>query len=195
VSAVNSAVARRPGRPRFAADRGVLAATADVLSESGYAGFTIDRVAARAGVARATIYRRWSTKLDLVIALLRDLRVAFAVPDTGALETDLRGLFDCYRSDIATAGERVMAALASEAFNNPELSEALRAELIAPRRHQVAALFQRAIARGEVRADVDITLVVNVVWGFVWQRRFISVMGIDGEAADRFLAVLLNGIR
>jgi AcrR family transcriptional regulator len=185
---------RRPGRPRIKAAPAVLRAAADVLVESGYTGFTVDRVAARAGVGRATVYRRWPTKLDLVVALLRDLRDSFVLPDAGSLEADVRALFEGV-ADSATAGERVMAALASETFNDGELFQMLGDEFIAPRRAQLSVLFGRAAERGELREDVDITALVNMTWGFLWQRRFINGLGVDRAAVDGFLLVLLGGIR
>jgi AcrR family transcriptional regulator len=164
------------------------------LLAEGYDGFTVDRVAARAGVARATIYRRWSTKFDLLTALLRDVRQGFALPDTGALESDLRALLGTYVSAKASTAERVIAALASEAFSDAELSRAVRDEFVAPRRREMLSLFERAVTRGEVRADIDLTMLVNVTWGFLWQRRFIVGLGIDQPAIDGFVSTLMDGI-
>jgi AcrR family transcriptional regulator len=187
---------RRPGRPRlFEAESAVLSATVDALSEDGYAGFTIDRVAARAGIARATIYRRWPAKGDLLVALLRSLHARFELPDTGSLEGDLRALLERYPNASASTSERVLAALASETFNDAALAETLRTEFIAPRGRAMAVLFTRAIERREIRADADVTMLVNVTWGFFWQRRFIAGLGVDRAAIAAFVHALLDGVR
>jgi AcrR family transcriptional regulator len=186
---------RRPGRPRLElADAAILAAARNALLEEGYAGFTVDRIAARAGVARATIYRRWSTKFDLLTALLREVRQGFSLPDTGALESDLRSLLGAYVNAEASIAERVIAALASAAFSDPELSQAVREEFVAPRRQEMLRLFERAVTRGEVNAGVDLTMLVNVTWGFLWQRRFIVGLGIDQAAINGFVRTLSEGI-
>lgn len=187
---------RGPGRPRlFEAESDALAAAADALIEEGYSGFTIERVAARAGIARATVYRRWPTKGHLLVALLRSLQVGFALPDTGLLEADLRALLERYPNEGASMSERVLAALASETFNDSALAETLRDEFVEPRGRAMAALFERAIERNEVRADVDVTMLVNITWGFFWQRRFIVALGVDRPAIDAFICALLEGIR
>src|SRR4051812_45381485 len=134
------------GRPRSPeADAAIQQATVDLLATEGYANLTMSGVASRAGVSTATLYRRWSSKLALVLDVLTFRAEESGVPDTGSLAGDCRAivhsLVDKARTTQTTP---LLAGLVGEIPRNPELAEALRANLIAPRRRAFNELFERA---------------------------------------------------
>ena len=144
---------RRPGRPRDAhRDEAILAAALEILNSEGYVGLTIEGVAARAGVGRPTIYRRWASKAELVVAALVDT-VHIAVPDvdTGSLRRDLVAM---QRRQVALMNSpesrRITAGLVADLATDPELGHTYVSEYLVPRRAIVFRVLQRAVDRGEL---------------------------------------------
>lgn len=188
-----------PGRPRDAcAEARILDATLELLSEVGFAGLTVDGVAIRAGVGRATIYRRWPSKGALLLAASQCLVGDVAEPDTGTLRGDLlaltSGLVEHLRD---TPMGCLLPTLAAEARANPELAE-LVTEFADDRRAHVRAVLRRARDRGELRVGTDLELLIDVIAGPAFYRMMISggpptaarmakvvAMVLDGVAADR----------
>jgi len=186
---------RKLGRPLGTAiTEATLAATARILAEGGYARFTIDRIAESAGVSRASILRRWPDKLDLVVELFTTLNASVPPPDTGDLVSDLIAHFNSYIAGVPTPGGLIMPALIAESFNNPELASILRAAYILPRRARAVSIFERARERGELTPDVDPAIVVDIISGYVWHRRFVTGQTLDAAVARRFIDVVLHGV-
>ncbi|MFF2656180.1 TetR/AcrR family transcriptional regulator [Kitasatospora sp. NPDC058032] len=195
--------AARRGRPRDASrDRALLDATLAVLAESGYGGLTTAAVAARAGVSTATLYRRWSSKEDLVIAAAalctEDLTVQ---PDTGSLEGDLRALLRDKAAAMTGEGGRLMRALIGEATRSTALAEALAAAFLAPVHERVGTIVRRAVERGEIPPPEDAGLLGDVVVGPVMSRFFLTPEAPDQvdaraaeETADRLLPFVLRAL-
>jgi len=148
---------RRPGRPRsVAADEAILDATVDLLAEQGFLGLSIEAVAARAGVAKTTIYRRWPTKDDLLMDAVACLKHAHPEPRGESLRDDLIDMISRMR-DAWFEGRfgRVMARLAADGLERPELYREGRDRFVAPRRAAMRSVIERGIAEGGIRADVD----------------------------------------
>lgn len=149
------------GRKRdHSRDSEILDAALEVLAETGYDGMTIDMVAARAKAGKATLYRRWESKADLVldaVACLKSKDIDLdALPDTGTLRGDLVAMI---KPPSIRDGERklkVMAGIVSMIARSPELAAAAQEALIEPRASANRIFFQRAIDRGEIPADSDI---------------------------------------
>jgi AcrR family transcriptional regulator len=120
---------RRPGRARDPrADKAILAAAVALLTEVGFGGLTVDAVAHRAGVGKATIYRRWDSKERLVLDALSTEHQPLEAPNTGGLRADLMALYEPMTEPVAQqTAVRLMPALAAEAAGNPALAEQLRA--------------------------------------------------------------------
>ncbi len=146
------------GRPRDPeADRAIIAATLEIIAEEGYEGVRVADVAERAGVSKATMYRRWPTKTDLVVAALQTTPPLDPV-DTGSLRTDLVELltqFVAVAESAPLAG--LLAALAAERQRMPRLEKVLD-PFIAERNRAFTQVFQRGVARGEVDPDTDLGL-------------------------------------
>ncbi len=190
-------VCRSPGRPRSAeADRAILRATVDLLACEGYGGVTMEGVAARAGVGKATVYRRWHSKSALVVDAVDACRESgWQAPDTGSAREDLlafvRGFMDVIRASDAG---RVMPALVAELARSPELAATFRDGFIAPRRARVVEAVRRGVDRGEIRADVDPELVADAVVAVLQHRFLVTGMEIDDDLPERLLDTLWRGI-
>jgi AcrR family transcriptional regulator len=151
-----SGPARRPGRPRDArADEVILAAAAEVLATGGPQRFTVDAVAAAAGVGKATIYRRWPTRADLLLAAVSLVGLEVPAPDTGNLRDDLVGLLVRLADEMAnTPSGRLFLAVVGEAAVNEGMRSRLRA-FVRERRQAAIAAIARAVARGELPDAID----------------------------------------
>jgi AcrR family transcriptional regulator len=184
------------GRPRSAeADAAIQEATVELLAAEGYAGLTMSGVAQRAGVSSATLYRRWHSKLELVVDVLALRAEESPVPDTGTLEGDcratLRTLVDKARTTQTTP---IMAGLVGEIGRNPDLASALRANLIAPRREALNEVFRRAQARGELDADIDVSLAADLLFGPLYHRLLVTGEPVTPRVADRLCDLVLRAL-
>ncbi len=158
---------RRPGRPRSSrARKAIVDATLQLLVEQGFDGMSIEAVASRAGVGKATIYRRWSSKRDLVAAALASIDDEVSVPDTGDTREDMLALVrDFVRVTTSTILGPMIGQVAGAAVREPELMEIAWNNLIAPRQAIGRRLLERGISRGDVRPDVNVSLVMDMVAG------------------------------
>lgn len=190
-------VPRPPGRPRSAeADRAILRAAVDLLADEGYGGVTMEGVAARAGVGKATVYRRWPCKSALVVdAVTACCESGVQPPHTGAARDDLlvfvRGFLHHLRTSDAG---RVMPALVAELSRSAELAQAFREGFVQPRRAKVLEAVRRGVERGEVRAGVDPELVADGVVAVLLHRFLVTGMEIDDELPERLVDMLWRGI-
>ena len=175
-------------------DPEILDAAIDVLAETGYDGMTIDMVAARAKAGKATLYRRWPSKAELVIdavACLKQTDLApDKIPDTGTLRGDLVAMIRTPSLQDADRKLRVMAGLASMISRSPELAEAAREAILAPRITLNRMFLQRALDRGEISADADLDLVATISPSMVAYRAL--MLGIP--ATREFLISLIDEI-
>ena len=155
------------GRKRdLSRDPEILDAALEVLAETGYDGMTIDMVAARAKAGKATVYRRWSSKAELVIDAVACMKKEDLspekLPDTGTLRGDLIAMIKPHNIQDAEKKLRVMAGLMSLLSSAPELAETAREAIVEPRAAVNRMFIQRAIDRGEISADVDIDLIASI---------------------------------
>src|SRR6478736_5144166 len=166
---------RGPGRPRDArCHPAILEATLELAGAVGLGGRTMDAVAARAGVSKATIYRRWSSKEALVLDAWMACYPVEAVPDTGSLTGDLIAHSRQFR-DAVTTGVfgRVLPQMVAAARVNEDLAEVFR-RLVAERRARVRVALDRAVERGELSAGVDLELVQDLLIGPLFYRTLMS---------------------
>lgn len=167
-----AAPARGRGRPRSAeAHQAILSATLTLLDEIGYRALTIEAVAARAGVGKTTIYRRWPSKLELVVEAVAEMRPPLPTEDTGSLQGDFLAFQRGQISRVAAGPmPRIAPRLLAESVSDRELHEAVQRELIDPIRTAIGEVLQRGVDRGELRADLDLELATDVVHGTVVYR-------------------------
>jgi AcrR family transcriptional regulator len=182
----NAAPANRVGRPLdLTRDADILDAALDVLSEAGFDGMTIDMVAARAKAGKATLYRRWPSKTELVIdavACMKNSDISIdTLPDTGTLRGDLIAMIKPPSIRDAEKKMRVMAGLISLLARNPELADVAQKAVIAPRAQLNRILLQRAIDRGEIRADLDLATIANISPSMVTYRTMMLAKPVDRD--------------
>ena len=193
--AVKRARGSGAGRPRSEeAHQGILDATLALLAEVGFSALTVEGVAARARVGKATIYRRWPSKLPLVVEAFGRLP-ALEEADTGDLVTDLKIMWRSYLQLFnQTPLAAVLPSLAGERSHNPALTELLDPVLRQRRRPLVAAL-ERAQRRGELPADLDLDLAADLIVGPIAVRLFFTGRKISAKLVDPVVDMALEGIR
>jgi len=168
-------------RPRVEGDREqeIFDATLWVLAESGYDRLTMDAVAARAKASKATLYRRWTNKVSLVIEALQHEKGPNTPPDTGSLRGDLQQVF-CGAgglTDQHTVAQ--FASVLTAIARDPEFAEAFRRDVVGPKIAVSRQIWERARDRGELRDDVDLDLLEPALAGIVLHRLFVM-----GQAPD-----------
>jgi AcrR family transcriptional regulator len=186
--------APRRGRPRDArADGAILAAAGDVLAEQGLAGFTVDAVAARAGVAKATIYRRWPSRADLLLETAHMAVVEMPQPDTGSLREDLVLLMGgLARKMRTTSAGQLLPAVLAEAAVNPHMDE-IFCQHVCERRTFVRQAVERGIARGELPPEADVDLMMDLLAGPIFVRVMMTHGPIDDAVVERIVDTVLYG--
>ena len=185
------------GRPRSAeAARAILTATADLLAERGLAAMSIEEVAARAGVGKTTIYRRWPSKGLLALdAFVISFRAEQPLPDTGSLRGDLLSALHAWvRAVTQTAMGPMLTGLIAEAQYDPELRGAWRDRVLEPLREQHRVMLDRAIARGEIAASVDRDVVLDLFFGAAEHRLLLGHLPMTGEFIADVVDIILAGV-
>ena len=133
-----------------------------LLAEVGYDRLTMDAVAARAGAAKTTIYRRWPGKAEFVVDALASLKGAPEIPDTGSLRQDLRVLAESITSPESQFGAQVTIGMVNALAHDGELRRVFGDKFIAPRMAGFRTVFERAVARGEMPAGHDLDLLARL---------------------------------
>lgn len=191
---------RRAGRPRDArVEQAILDATLTLLTEVGFEAMSIEAVAARAGVGKTAIYRRWPSKEDVVVDLITRLHTDdVPVIDTGNLRDDLLALALGADStgSAREALQRLLPRFLGESSTNPALFATYQESVIRPRLRMISDLVERAIARGEVRPDIDPTIVIDLVVGALTWRGLITarIFPTRPDYAARMLDTIWQGI-
>ncbi len=194
---MTEAAAPQRGRPRSEdARKSILAAAADLLLDQGLAAVSMDAVAARAGVSKATIYRWWPTKETLALDALYQEWAAVPPPrNTGTLRGDLISLL---RPWARIAGQRpygrVIAALVTEAHTDPEFARQYRSRFVEPRRDQARAIFRRAIERGEIPASTNTEVALDLLYGPVYHRLLHGHAPLNDRFVRDIIDTALNGL-
>lgn len=189
-------IARR-GRPRNEqSTTAILVATIELVSEVGLAGLTMDAVASRAGVSKATIYRRWSSKESLLLDAWMSCVRRPEAPDTGNLHDDLTAMF----SGIATQPladadlQRVFPQMIAAAKVNPDVAEAYGA-FIAERRRPMHTVLERAVRRGELSAELDLDIVHDLLVAPLLYRWLVSDGPVDERVTGALVDIVLAGVQ
>jgi AcrR family transcriptional regulator len=175
-------------------DPEILEAAIEVLAETGYDGMTMDLVATRAKAGKATVYRRWSSKAELVLEAVSCMKSADIdydhLPDTGTLRGDLLAMIKPHSIEDAKRKLEVMAGVISMLSRAPELADAANAALVEPRAKVNRILFQRAIDRGEISADCDVETLSLISPSMASYRVLILRKPVDRA----FLLSLIDGV-
>jgi AcrR family transcriptional regulator len=165
------------------------------MDEVGLRAMTTDDIAGRSGVSKATIYKWWPSKYAVAVeAFLSQMLAESPDPDTGSAPEDLRialrGLIHFYTSKSG----RVFAQIVGEAQFDPLTAEKLRDQLVASRRDLVRAIWDRGVARGELRPDVDPEVAIDLVFGPAMYRLLAGHAPLDEFAADAIVDAAMRGM-
>ena len=183
------------GRPRSAdADVAILAAALDLASEVGVRSLSMDEVAVRAGVSKATIYRRWSSKEALVLDALRSANGPVDDVDTGSLGVDLRTYLGGLANRMSEGrSSDLMPHLIEVACYDPAIRSSLD-DWVRHRRRPLLAILQRGVERGELPADTDLTLLLDALIGPFVYRRLLAGGEIDARFVDGLLSIVVPSV-
>ncbi|QNP68670.1 TetR/AcrR family transcriptional regulator [Streptomyces roseirectus] len=176
-------------------DRAVLAATLELLAETGYAGLTISQVAARVGVYRPAIYRRWPTKQHLVAEAVVTVLGHEPTPDTGDLRADLvTGIGTLGAAFAAPGMSQVLPGLVADLAGQPELRREFLDSVFRPRRASTARRLRTAVERGDIRPDFDMEFVLDALAAPLYYRALFGhgpvTPELTGQSVDMVLTYL-----
>jgi AcrR family transcriptional regulator len=185
---------QRPGGRAERVRASVLEAASDLLTEVGYDRLSIDEVAARAGVHKTTVYRRWPTKPELVAAAVGvHSEQNIPIPDTGTVLGDLTALARGVVANIGSeGGSRRSRSIVAASATSDELTATMHS-FWRGRLDVSMPLVERAIERGELPADTDPNLVIETLVGALWLRLLLTGEPLDDEFADRVAAIVAAG--
>lgn len=184
---------RPRGRPRDAdADDRILVATYDLLASVGYQKVTIDDIVSRAGVSKATLYRRWSTKEELVIRCLQDRAIQDNPPSTGDWRADIEQALESMILLLNTDAGRAMTSVMAAAYNNSDLHVAFTRQDSGPPASIRSAL-EIGLERGELRSDTDIDLMMDLLAAAIPFRMIALDEDVEPGLSKRIVSTLLDG--
>jgi AcrR family transcriptional regulator len=196
---MSQAAATQRGRPRSqTAHKAVLAAAAELLLDYGLHAVSMDAVAERAGVSKATIYRWWPKKeiLALDMLLTEWSAVTPAQYESGALRSDLRALLLAWTRLVTSRPYgRVAAALIAEARTDPAFSAEYQRRILEPRRDQARMIFAQAVSRGEIVPETKVEVAIDLLYGPLYHRLLHGHAPLDDEFVDDIVDMALRGIQ
>lgn len=186
---------KRPGRPRSVeSHQAILQATLDLLGEVGFNIMSIDAIAARAGVGKTTIYRRYSSKEELVASAIESLREEIVIPNTNSLWGDLDTLINnAAQMTLSPLGRQTVAMIISTASSNPQFAQIYWTKYLQPRRKAFAVVLKRAKIRGEIQGDIEPDLVFDTMSAIMLYALIFPSAAESWEAyVRRVLTLVLN---
>ncbi len=188
--------APRPGRPRDPSrDVAIVQATLELLADGGYSALTMEAVAARAGVGKATLYRRYPGKEQLVVDALATVSEQPEPAEGASVRAQLVALLQGVQRKQGSLSGRLFPRLISEAVDNPELLRRYRQQVLEPRRQRFRALLQRGVDEQLVRADVDLDHAVDLLVGAVAYRNLLRTEPPVGpDFVERVVDDVLAGL-
>jgi len=166
---MNDTNKKPPGRPRSAqSHQAILQAALELLAEVGFAAMSMDAIAARAGVGKTTIYRRYASKEELVADAIESIREEIVIPDTGNLQSDIDTLIqNAAQITLNPIGRQTVAMIISSASSNPQFAQIYWTKYLQPRRKAFAVVLERAKARNEIQANLDSDLIFDTMSGIM----------------------------
>lgn len=171
-------------------------AVLDELAESGYGRLSMEAVAKRAGVGKSALYRRWPSKQDMVISVIATFSVGLApTPDTGSLREDVRAALRALLDWLTHPRfSRIFPDLIAESGRNPALASAMFESVGEPRRRIGAAMLHRAVARGELPADVDMEMALDAIGALIYWRLVVRRAELEPGYLDSVTDLILRAL-
>jgi len=186
---------RRPGRPRSEqAEQAIIEATLDLFAEQGFEGVCVEAVAARAGVGKATIYRRWPNKEELLLAAFTSLKSPYPEPKGVSVRDDLLAMVKVMCADKGDPRKaRRYALLLGEGDKYPRLMARYKETVVQPRRDAMRAVIRRGVQNGDLRPDTDVEIAMLTLTGVIMAHEK-DAGTLDDEFATRLVDGLLLGL-
>ena len=175
------------GRPRsIESHQAILEAALSLLAEVGFEAMSIEAIASRAGVGKTTIYRRYSSKEELVAAAIESIREEVVIADTGSLWGDLDAIIEnAAQTTFSPLGKQAVTTIISSASTNPQFAQLYWKTYLQPRRQAFSVVIERAKARNEVKDDLDPGLVFDTMSGIMLYSRIFQPTAESWEASVR----------
>jgi AcrR family transcriptional regulator len=186
---------RSPGRPRSEQARlAILRSTLKLLGKNGFSELTIEAVAARAGVGKATVYRWWPNKAALIAdAFASSTTQKLRFPDTGSVRTDMSQQMGQLVKIFRGRRGRIVSAILGGGQSDRALIAAFRERFLKPRRRDAYAILRRGIQRGELRKNLDLDLLLDSLYGPIYMRFLIRHDDLTADFVDRLCQLVLGG--
>ena len=190
-------ISRKPGRPRSEkARKAVLESTLELLKRYGFHDLSIEAVAASAGVGKATVYRWWSNKAELVIAaFISVVEEQLRFPPSGSFEKaiheQMRSWVLVYRSPLG----QVIATIIGAGQSEPEMIEAFRTHWVEPRRVEARVLLSKAVEEKQIRSDIDPDTVIDLFYGPLYLRLLVTHDPLTTAFVDVVFDTVIRGLR
>jgi AcrR family transcriptional regulator len=187
----------RGRRPAAQVRAAVLTAAGELLLTEGMAAFTIERVAAMSGASKMTLYKWWPSKGALALeGYFTAVEHTLEFPDSGDIAADLTTQVRAFVGLLTeTSAGRVVGELIGQAQTDPELAVAFQERYSAPRRRMAVVAMERAQARGQLRLEIDLEVVVDQLWGACYHRLLIPGQPLTADFADALVENLMTGLR
>ncbi|MDT3426979.1 AcrR family transcriptional regulator [Paenibacillus forsythiae] len=185
------------GRPRnLDTEKSILAASYDLLLENGFGAVTVEKIAERAGVSKATIYKWWPNKAAVVMdGFLSAAAARLPIPDTGSVFNNvLMHAANLVRFLTSREG-KIITELIGEGQFDSGLAEAYRTRYFQPRRLEARQLFERGVERGELKKDLDIELSIDLIYGPIFYRLLVIGGELDDTYVQNLVASAFEGIK
>ena|SRR5438270_4058843 len=188
---------RRPGRPRSEQARlSILRTALEVLGKRGFADLSIEEVADRAGVGKATVYRWWPNKAALIADAFASSTVKnLRFPNTGSVDTDMSQQMCQLVKIFRSPRGRIVSAILAAGQSDKSIITAFRERFLKPRRQEAYATLERGIHRGELRADTDLDLLLDSLYGPIYMRFLIQHDQLTPSFVDHLCELVLGGAR
>ena len=190
------AAGRGPGRPRDEdARKRILNAALELVEEQGFALLTSDAIAERAGASKATVYRWWPNKAAVVVEAFKEaVEPEVPFPDTGCFRTDITTQVRNFAKLLSGRGGRMLTAFAVAARSDPEVAEAFRTIWSNPRRAQAKQMLRLSQERCQLRADVDLDMVLDALFAPLYYRLLVKNEAPSAKYAEAVVDLVLRGI-
>jgi AcrR family transcriptional regulator len=184
------------GRPRSEeSEEAILAATLQLLTEKALRDISMEEIARKAGVGKATIYKWWPSKTYVALdAFLKNLNRRVPTPDTGSARGDLQQQLRSAMVFYKTPAGRILSQFVAEAHIDKEFAALLRERFIRPRREAVGVIFDRGVQRGEIDQNLDRELVLDMVYGPAIYRMMVGHAPLGRKMADCMVSTLFGGL-
>lgn len=191
-----NAEARPRGRPRSEkARRAILRAAGELLERDGFAAVTVEAIAIRAGVSKATIYRWWPNKAAVVTdSFLELIAPEIHFDGTGSAREDLRLQMRALAKIFAGNSGRIIAALVAEGHAEPEIADTFRDRWTAKRREEVRRVLERGIQNGELRGDLDLEVAMDALYGPIYYRLLVGHAPLSANFIDTLVDHVMRGL-